>query len=291
VRAALLAYVGELADPRAAVHEPTTGVVPPGEFVTASGLPVDRYRVRDWLAARSLRTGDRHLVPAAAVYPLAPANADRLFERTTAGDGAGATPAEAVRAGLLSALAYEALHAAALGAVGHPVPVGPARTGSELEFLLRTLDTFGMTVDVVDLSPGRPYHVMLARATGPADAPLWSIGASLLGRRAVVDALRDLVGVEQLRRALGPDVEVDLGGRLLPDLDPRALRRAATTSPEVMDGPDVLDAPAGTAGELVADLASRGIDPLVIHTTTPELAAYGGVVTARVLLRRSPCPI
>ncbi|MFE1894886.1 transcriptional activator protein, partial [Streptomyces yangpuensis] len=72
----------------------------------ASGLP---GTAAAWQRAVSLVTKESALVPAGAVRPFGPHNADRLFERTGAGAGAGRAPADGAAAGLLCALAHDAL--------------------------------------------------------------------------------------------------------------------------------------------------------------------------------------
>lgn len=282
LRAALLVYVGRIASLRGAA----VGTVAPADTVapaglsTWTGLSAGEPEPCPWLPATSVVDGRGRLVPAAAVHPFSRLNADSEFEHSGAGGGAGATLGEAVRAGLLSALAFEALRDAASGrGVGRPVACADPETGSELEFLLRTVANLDLEVELVELSPWRNADVVLARTAG--DAPLWVVRAALSRPDAVIAALRDLVGSVQVLR--GPDAAAaDLGEPLMPGLDARVVRAAGDPVP------DAAGSAPGTAAALVGELAEAGRDVLVVDTTTPELRSRGGVATARVLLTRCP---
>ncbi|WP_147339566.1 TOMM precursor leader peptide-binding protein [Actinomadura spongiicola] len=282
--AAALAYVarsgpGAWAAP---LDRPGSDAVPLDRLVTWTGRAAgDRDAGGPWLAATSLLDGSPRHVPAAAVHPFSPANAALHVEPAAAGDGAGTGEAEAIRQGLLSALAYEALREAATGAVAETIDVTAAPDGSEIDFLVRTARNLELTVELVDLAPGRPAHLVLARTTGddPDDGhePVpWAVGAALSRDAAVTIALRDLIAAEQLRRALGETDAVDFGDPLFPALDPRAIRSGApgTSRPET------------TVAALLDDLRARDLDALVVPTTTSDLLRHGHLVTVRVLLAR-----
>ncbi|MEW1841120.1 TOMM precursor leader peptide-binding protein [Nonomuraea angiospora] len=282
LRAALLAYVGQVANVRHAVTGSTElrHTLAPTDLFTSTGLAVDGRETLPWLPATSLVSGEQRLMPAAAVHPWSALNADALFERSGAGDGAGATMGEAVRAGLLSAVAFEALREAVSGR-GEPRPIlcGDPETGSELEFLLRTFDNLDVWPEVLEISRRRDAGVVLARIPGSADRPLWTVRAALSREAALVGALRDLAGLVQLRH-LAKEEEADLGEPLLPGFDARAVHATGDPLPASTD-----DAPGDVAG-LVGELAGEGRDVLVVDTTTPELRSQTAVVTCRVLLAR-----
>lgn len=281
--AAALAYVGQVAHVPAAAP---TAVTPPGnglpavpheQLLTWTGRPAGEGRAGSWVTAVSERSGRKHLVPAAAVFPFSRANADLLAEPTAAGNGAGATVADAVREGILSALAYAALRDAASGRT--PVPViqlTAPEHGSEIDFLLRTARNLQLTVELLDLAPHGPAHLVLARVadTDAARVP-WTVGAALSRDAAVAAALRDLLAAEQLRTELGGD-DLDFGDPLLPDLDARAVAADGTAAPRTDT----------TVRGLLDDLDARGLDALTVTTTTPDLRRHGGIVTVRVLLAR-----
>lgn len=273
LRAAALVYVGELA----ALRDETTdraAAVAPEELTLWSGLPLGAGASQPWLDARSVVTGDRVPVPAAAVYPFSRYNSGQWFEATGAGDGAGATLVEAVRAGLGSALSYQALRDAAAGLTeGRPITPAVPDIGSELEFLQRTAANQNLEIELTELSGWRHTSIVLARVV---DDTVWTVAAAPTQEAAVLEALRDVSGIAQIRQQLGAGAEIDLGRPMLSQLDLRSIRRS--------------EAPAAItdekADDLVGELAAAGYDVLVVATTTADLQAQGGIVTARVLLRR-----
>ncbi|MER5873004.1 TOMM precursor leader peptide-binding protein [Streptomyces sp. NPDC002044] len=249
----------------------------------ASGLPgeADAYE-----RAVSLVTGEAVAVPAGAVRPFGPHNADRLFERTRAGAGAGASPADAAAAGLLSALAYDALLRAVRGAPAAPVPLpdpsgpdGEADTGAELTFLVRSAERLGLAVQLLDLGEAARSGVcvLLARAGGR-----WAVGSDLDRRAAAVAALRDLLGAAQYENDDAAGVAAaDTGAPLLRDLDARSLTAAPAGASA---GPAASAAPAVTAWPQVLErLRAAGRDAYAVPTGAPDLAS-AGLHTARVLL-------
>jgi bacteriocin biosynthesis cyclodehydratase domain-containing protein len=291
VHAAALVYTGQAVNTRGArvasrrqLIATDHGPVAHHTLTTWTGLPADDDRVEPWLPAVSLLSQEVRLVPAAAVYPFAGVNRDRLAEPSTAGAGAGPTVAEAIGEGLLSALAYAALRDAVCGRrLTRPILLDSAEVGSELDFLLRTAHNLDLPFELLRLS-GSPAPVVLATAA-PADGeePRYAVGASLSLRRSVVDALRDLIGAVQLGRQFGPDAPVDLGDPFLSGLDARALGRGATAGHGVPDDSDRTGATTGTVDGILDHLRATGRDAFVVTTTTPDLAA-GAVETVRVLL-------
>ncbi|MET9635270.1 TOMM precursor leader peptide-binding protein [Streptomyces virginiae] len=249
-----------------------------GSLTVASGLP---GTATAWQQAVSLVTKEPALVPAGAVRPFGPHNADRLFERTRAGAGAGPAPADAAAAGLLSALAHDALLRAVHGAAAAPVPLTDDTPDAELAFLVRSAERLGLPVELLDLGEAARsgVHVLLARA-----GERWAVGAALDRRTSEAAALRDLLGAVQYERDdAAPGGPADTGDPLLPDLDARTL----TTAPGARTpGPDRA---AADWSEVLDRLRSAGRDAYVVPTGTPDLAS-AGLHTARVLLTTAQEP-
>jgi bacteriocin biosynthesis cyclodehydratase domain-containing protein len=249
---------------------PLTGVVSGGPdlldparlgIASGAGGPVPA-----WVPARSLLSGSSRLVPAAAARPFGRENAAGLVTRTSAGLGAADSAAGAVVAGLLSALSFAAL-TAALRRRGPVSRVDLAGSDAELTFLVRSADTLGVGLELLQLDA--PVPVLLARTGG--DSPVWAVGVALGWRTAAVAAARDLLGQVQLEAA-------DLGDPLLADLDPAALVVTGETAAR----------PAGTVttGELLERLRAAGTDALVLPAAAPDLAT-AGLHVARVVLETS----
>ncbi|MCX5380597.1 TOMM precursor leader peptide-binding protein [Streptomyces sp. NBC_00091] len=267
--AAALVYAEHVVPPRELVGgcgEP--GAVAAAGLATATGIPGE---VSAYERAVSLLTKEPVPVPAGAVRPFGPHNADRLFERTRAGAGAGPSPADAAAAGLLSALGHAALLRAVRGAAAARVPL-PERDGAdaELGFLVRSADRLELEPELLDLGEGvrTGVQVLLARA-----GEHWALGEGLDRRTAAVAALRELLGAAQYG-ADGADAGRD---PLLRDLDPRALTVSAAAAEPVTEG-------AGTSWEQVRErLAGAGLDAYAVPTGSAELAGVG-IHTVRVLL-------
>ncbi|MFD7962328.1 TOMM precursor leader peptide-binding protein [Streptomyces zaomyceticus] len=236
-----------------------------------------------WTPATSLVTKEAVRVPSGAVRPFGQDNADRRFEPTRAGSGAGTDLPEAAAAGLLSALAHDALGRAVRSA-GEVAPIAPEVFGEDPEttFLLRSTALLGLTVELLDL--GERAHsgasVVLARTTGGAGGVggvgRWAVGAALDLTSAAVDAVRDLLGEAQLA---GEGVETDDGDPLLRDLDAALVR---VTRAEAAAGPD---APLEWT-QVLERLAAAGRDALVVPTHAADLPS-AGIHTVRVLLTRA----
>ncbi|WP_327134773.1 TOMM precursor leader peptide-binding protein [Streptomyces sp. NBC_01343] len=257
----------------------------PHALAVASGLPGGATVHQ---RAVSLLTKEPVLVPAGAVRPFGPHNAERLFERTRAGAGAGAAPADAAAAGLLSALAYDALQRTVRGTPATPVPLpDPDGTDAELGFLVRSAERLELPVELLDLGEGgrSGVTVLLARS-----AERWAVGSGLDRRTAAVAALGELLGAAQYEgdRA-GAGRPADTGDPLLRDLDPRAL---AVSGPGEGGGAYGAEGAGGGAygaqeaigwPEVLERLGSAGRDAYLVPTGAPELAS-AGVHTVRVLL-------
>ncbi|MFJ4603915.1 TOMM precursor leader peptide-binding protein [Streptomyces griseoluteus] len=252
--------------------------VAPTGLAVSSGLEAPVGRIAAWSEATSLLDGRTVLVPMGAVRTLGGWNDQGLFERTSAGTGAAGTPRAALARALRSALAHDALR----GAIRRTAPVRPVDLNSlsgdaELLFLLRSAENLGVTVELLDLTGAgaTALPVALARCTDPeSGAVRWAPGSGLRPREAVLEALRDLLGAEQMRRA---GAEPDLGDPLWADLEAAALVPEGEPVPLRAEG-------TGWAGVLDA-LAAAGRDAFAVLVDAPDLAA-GEVHAVRVLLTR-----
>ncbi|MFD8295472.1 TOMM precursor leader peptide-binding protein [Streptomyces bauhiniae] len=249
--------------------------VAPTELALSSGLEAPVDRVAAWSEATSLLDGRTVLVPTGAVRTLGGWNDQGLFERTSAGTGAAGTPRAALARALRSALAHDALRRT----VRREAPVRLLNLNSltqdaELLFLLRSAENLGVTVEVLDLTEGAAaLPVALARRTDPeSGAVRWAPGSGLRPREAVLEALRDLLGAEQMRRA---GAEPDLGDPLWADLEAAALVPEGEPVPLRAEGTD-------WAGVLDA-LVAAGRDAFAVPVAAPDLAA-GEIHAVRVLL-------
>ncbi|WP_326550952.1 TOMM precursor leader peptide-binding protein [Micromonospora sp. NBC_01813] len=270
LRTAAVSYVDHGVPLPAAPAAPTRSVSV-AQIVTCSGTVPATGPV---VTATSLLTKEEFAVPAAAVRPFGEHNADRPVIATSAGAGAGTSPAEAAARGLLSALAYTRI----IDAVRGRAEVAPVRLADadhpEIVFLRRSAANAGVEVTVLDLRGGRfgTSPVAIAYATDPrTGGVVWSAGSELTWNAAVVAAVRDLLGRVQLGRERGADV--DLGDELVADFDPAVL--AVTDAPA--EAPDV------TWDDVLDGVRAAGGDVLLIRTTPADLLA-GGIHTARIVL-------
>ncbi|MFJ7903956.1 TOMM precursor leader peptide-binding protein [Streptomyces sp. NPDC096198] len=251
--------------------------VAPARLTVSSGLDVPVERVAHWCEATSLLDGRTVLVPAGAVRTLGGWNEQGLFERTSAGTGAAGSPRAALTRALRTALAQDAL----CGAVRRSAPVRAVDPGSpvddpELLFLLRSAENLGVTADILDLTAcgAAVLPVVLARHTDrESGVTHWATGCGLRRRDAVLEALRDLLGAEQLRRA---GAGTDTGDPLWADLDAATL--VAEGSAPGTEAP-------GTWAAVLEGLGAAGRDALVVPVAAPDLAA-GRIHAVRVLLTR-----
>ncbi|MFJ5927674.1 TOMM precursor leader peptide-binding protein [Kitasatospora sp. NPDC092948] len=246
---------------------------------TASGLPAGT--VRDWSPATSLLTGERALVPVAALRTFGPHNRDRAFEATSAGTGAGGTLAEAAARGLRTALGYDALRRTLRGRLAaRELPLEILAQDAQLTFLGRSAQNHALEPELLRLGDAdEPLPVVLARAADPAAGGYrWALGSGLSLRDAVLEAVRDLLTAVQLDRdpAAATQGGTDTGDPLIGELDPSTLTPAGTAGatlgenlewPQVLErlrasGRDVLLAPCGPA-----DLRAGRIDVVKVLLT------------------------
>ncbi|HWM00838.1 MAG TPA: TOMM precursor leader peptide-binding protein, partial [Actinophytocola sp.] len=268
---AVLDYVGQAPDAADIVHGTAAAlatdvtVLPPSRLTTATGVPGE---VTEWVAATSLCNGERVLVPLAAAFPTSAANADRVVEPAPVGAAIGDTVDQLAETALTAALAHRALRDAVEG-TSPPRPVDEADQPAALR---DGLAHFGHTATVYDLPGAAPAHAALAVLTTSGEAPLWTIGHGLDRAGATSAALRDLLGLVQLRADGATGEPGDLP---LPGFDPRALRVGAAAEP----------ARAATSrADLVAALGAAGWDALLVETTTPDVRAAAALVSGVVLL-------
>ncbi|MGW2765473.1 TOMM precursor leader peptide-binding protein [Streptomyces sp. NPDC001275] len=261
-------------------HPDAPPKVDPDALTTATGAGGDP--VASWALATSLLTKEQTLVPAGAVRPFGPDNQDRRFEPSRAGAGAGDGLPEAAAAGLLSALAHDALQRSVRG-TGRTTAISPAEFADDPEatFLLRSAGHLELDVEVLDLGEAdrTGVSVVLAR-TRPteSDEPCrWATGAALDRAAAATDALRDLLGTVQLA-AEGVLGTPDTGDPLLADLD------AALIPVTAQD--DATGRTAVTWTDVLERLAAAGRDALVVPTHAADLPA-AGIHTVRVLLTKA----
>ncbi|MET4921989.1 TOMM precursor leader peptide-binding protein [Streptomyces sp. PSRA5] len=269
---------------------PGAAALAPDSLTTGSGTGAGVETVGAWLTATSLLTKEPVRVPAAAVRPFGPYNAERLHQATTAGAGAGPSPQEAAGRGLLSALAHGALLRAVRGEAPGALVTSPAAgepdADPELVFLLKSVPNVGIRAELVDLGEQdhSGAHVVLARETGGVDGVgpgagsegrgRWAVAAGLSRTAAACAALRDLIGQVQLDTE-DPDSTVDTGDPLMGELAAATVLLTAE--------PVAADATATTFDAVLDRLGAAGRDVLYVATTPADLPA-GGISTARVLL-------
>ena len=254
--------------------------IAPAALALSTGLDVPIEDVPHWTEATSLLDGRRALVPTGAVRTRGRWNEQDLFERSSAGTGAGGSPRAALTRALRTALTHDALQ----GAVRRTAPLTALELDSlavhpDVLFLLRTAKNLGVEPTVLDVTAagGHDLPVVVARFTDPGDGTVrWAAGSGLRVRDAVREALTDLLGAEQLRRAVGEAEAVDTGDPLWDDLDVTTLV-AEDTRPA--------DDTATTWGAVLDSLAAAGRDAFVVPDHTPDLAA-GRIHVVHALLTR-----
>ena len=226
----------------------------------------------------SLDSGVSELVPTAAVAPFGPLNHDGTCVATAAGAGAGRSVAEALGAGLASALAFDALDRAIRGAEATAADPRLLAADPELDFLVRSAGNLRIEFELLDLGEYKVsgVHVLLARAyDSDGDAPLWSVGADFSRHRAAVRALRDLIGGVQVAREF-PTEQADTGNPLLSAFDPYTIKVAGAAT-----GFDLTTA--GTPQAALDRIHARGRVALAVHTAPADLRS-AGISTVRVLM-------
>ncbi|GEC08021.1 hypothetical protein SSP24_56760 [Streptomyces spinoverrucosus] len=253
----------------AGAPEPTVRLAP-AELGTWSGIGGAPTDVRGWVAATSLLTKERFLVPGEAVRPFGADNRDRLFEATGAGMSAGASVTDAAAQGMLSALAYDALQRAIRGS-GVPRIAVPDDADPELTFLVRSAANLGVEAELLDLGERERSGVAVVLARAGAR---WAVAAELSYPAAASAALRDLLGEVQLEQQ-GFAEGTSFGAPVLGDLDPRALAVSGTVTATRADTPSWTD--------VLRRLGEQRRDALVVPTGSADLER-AGVHVVRVLL-------
>jgi bacteriocin biosynthesis cyclodehydratase domain-containing protein len=265
-------YAEHVVPPRIADHEDADAL----DLAIASGNGV-QGTTGDGIAAVSLLSGAKVVVPAGAVRTFGPANHDGVYLRTSAGTGAGRSTAEALGRALSTALALDALRSVLTHErTASRVKLPGLDDDAELRFLTESATNLDLGVELLDLTePDSGFHVLAARAHDEMqDRPVWAVGADVLWRRAAREALRDLVGRVQLGRQ-EPGVPVDGGDPLIRALDPFALPVEGDVRP-------TLDA-ASTWPDALEALRLAGRDAYTAPIGSDDLSRAGIVVT-RVLL-------
>ena len=266
-------YAEHVVPPRIADHEDSPAV-PNLAIASGNGMP-DAPGNR--IAATSLLSEAKVLLPAGAVRTFGPANRDGIWLRTSAGTGAGRSTAEALGRALSTALSLDALRSVlAHGRPATGIKLPGLDDDAELRFLTESAADLDLSVELLDLTdPDTGLHVLAARTyDGAQDIPIWAVSADITWRRAAREALRDLVGRVQLGRQ-EPGVPVDGGDPLIRTLDPYALPVEGPMRPELdatTTWPDILDALRDTGRDAYAT-------PIGSHDLT-----RAGIVVMRVLL-------
>ncbi|MGS2616743.1 TOMM precursor leader peptide-binding protein [Micromonospora sp. LZ34] len=253
--------------------------VPWPELDPATGAPPDEPGRRTrWLPAVVLGQGESVWVPAALALPTSALNAEGWAEPTVAGAAVAATVDGVIDQGLADAVAYHALTAALRGR-------GDLRVLAEEElvddddtaFVVRAAHRFGRRLSVFALGAAAPAHAVLAVTESPDGGDRgWALAGGFDPVSTRLAAVRDAVGRVQVRHFEGADA--DLGDPVLRDFDPAAVTTRAATGPAVPAG--VTDRAA-----VLAALAERGIDALLVETTTRDVRASGAFRSGVVLLR------
>lgn len=272
-------YADHVVPPRvlepAAAQSATDARIAPARLALSTGLDVPAGQVAHWCAARSLLDRRTVLVPTGAARTSGHWNDQDLFERTSAGTGAGDSPRSALTRALRTALTHDALcRAVRRTAPAQVVDLDSLSEDPELLFLQRSAKNLGVDVTVLDLTAvgGHTLPVALAHFTDPRSGVVrWATGSGLRSREAHLEALRDLLGAEQLRRAAG---EPDTGDPLWADLDVTTLATG---------GPVPIEETATTWGAVLDSLEAAGRDVLVLPVDVPDLAV-GHVHAVRTLL-------
>ena len=287
-RVAVRDYVSRVAEPDGAVVASAAELatdartpVPWNEVVTSSGaVPYAPDRRLTWLPARVLGGEQTVWVPAALALPLSAANRDGYAERTVAGAAAGSTAQEVTTDGLVSAVAYEALQAVMRGRASlAPLSEVELIDDDDTALLVKAAHRFGRRIQVF-AAVSAPAHVVIAVSELPdGGRPLWTVGAAPVARQARLAAVRDLVGMMQVRHF--ENAEADLGLPLLADFDPRTALAAPGASRAA--APAVADL---TVDEILAALAARGLTAVQVDITTRDIRASGAMSAGAVLLWR-----
>jgi bacteriocin biosynthesis cyclodehydratase domain-containing protein len=274
---------GVLTGAELAAAQRAVPTIDPARLVTVSGNGGPASEMTGWVTATSLPGGQRALVPASAISPFGPANADGAFLPTGAGTGVGGPAGEAAYAGLFSALSHEALLTAARGQRAvHRIRLDALHDDPELRFLLSSAKNLDLEAELLDLTEPDPAapKILLARANDPVTGvPRWAVGCDATWHRAAVDALRDLVGAVQLAQDASAAGPLDLGLPLVGEFDPWSLPVCRESVPELT---------ATTSPTLVLRrLEALGQQVLAAYSGADDLRRRGLTVLRVVLTGRS----
>jgi len=253
MEAAALEYVGDIG-PRETKGRLQGRRVHSWELELATGLGPSGAGEPLVVPGRTL-SGELVVVPQAAVWSRHSVNAPGVFERTTAGEGAGATMAAAVAAGLLSAAAYRALATLARRGLVHHVRADTLGPGSA--YLLDAAGLTGVDPILAELPHTAAGCVVIARNSLTSD---YAIGTGWSTDGAVQDAMLRLLG-----RTLLPSAEPGADLRLIGGFVPSALSLRWASEPFVAS----TNPPRGT---------------VIVDTTTDDIRSTGALRTVRVLL-------
>lgn len=228
-----------------------------------------------WVPARELVGAGRWLVPLAAAYPMSAANLDHLVERTIAGVAVGFTTDAMVTQGLASVLAYRAIRDLVRGTGSVlEVPEDCTAADDRLASMAAQLRRLNPHARLFELPGAAPGHAIIAVADTGSDGPRWAVGQALSGREALARGIRDLTGQLQAHES---GRTLDLGTGLLADLVlPARLPRRRE--------PSRLTRPPTSTRNALDSLSSAGVIPLLVDTTTADLATAGLVAGTLLLL-------
>lgn len=260
--------------------------VPPGELRTVTDTGAGNRDVGAWTAATSLLTGERLLVPAAAVRPFTALNSAGLFAASGAGAAASDSAARARYAALCSIVTFHAIQQVLSGA-GHAELVAEAALADvpELRFLSSVTANLDATLELLELRPAATagadarsagLTTLLARlhrqGTGEC---YWATGTDTRWAHAAAGAIRDALG--QLQLALDPAVTepTDPGDPVVVSFDPAVLAPEGTARP----------VPDTELADLIPAIAACGWEPVAADMTSADLARHA-LSAVRVLLAK-----
>ncbi|MGY5765313.1 TOMM precursor leader peptide-binding protein [Brachybacterium sp. DNPG3] len=239
-----------------------TGLGGPGSDADPAAAPV---------IGRALG-GELVAVPAAAVYARSDLNSAGDLERSSAGEGSGPSLPDAIRQGIISAIAFEAVREAARGAACRSYPSG--HVDAATVFLRESAGILRNVPELVVLPTRGTAAVVLAR--NPHGSAAYAVGAGVDLVSAANDALLSYLG-----RSLVPEGRPMSDELLLPGFDPRTIRVDSSTSTTS------LPAPEASGLGLAEQLRAEGRQAVVVDTTPADVLSTGALRTVRVLLTRA----
>lgn len=216
--------------------------------------------------------GELVAVPAAAVYARSDLNSAGDLERSSAGEGSGPSLPDAIRQGVVSALAFEAVREAARGAVCRSYPSG--HVDAATAFLRESAGILRNVPELVVLPTRGTAAVVLAR--NPHGSAAYAVGAGVDLVSAANDALLSYLG-----RSLVPEGRPMSDELLLPGFDPRTIRVDPSTSTTP------LPAPEASGLGLAEQLRAEGRQAVIVDTTPADVLSTRALRTVRVLLTRA----